>query len=423
MKLLHVSDWHLGRMTYNQPRAEDHDKVLAEIVSLARRENPDLICHTGDLFDSVRPGYEEMKRGLDALQELAALAPVVVVCGNHDSPALFRLFDQLLGPRSSIRFVDSARAPEDGGLLHFSSVDGERIRLAPLPFIHANRMVEAFEDSATWMTTYAERIQKIERSLDRGLKKGYNPATDILLFAAHLFVGGATFSRSERPIHISDSYATRLEHLPSVSYAAFGHIHKPQALPTTTVTGRYAGSPIPLDFGEEGESKVAVLVEARPGRAARVTTAPLSGGRPLRRFEGTIDELRAAAERIKRDLCLLTIRTEVPAIGLAEQVRDILPEATFLQINEACAANRTEVLTARDLPATGTEPGFKEMFHDYLVAGGTRGATVDGVLRTFEALIEAVEGEQVATFAEEALLAPLDTGPTPTPATSERSRT
>src|SRR5581483_5931490 len=183
MRLLHISDWHLGRMTYRHSRAPDHDAVLEETI-----------------------GYAEMRRGIDALQALAAIAPVVVVAGNHDSPALFRLFNRLQGEDRRIHFIDQARPPEDGGVLEFEGPGDEVIRLAPLPFVHANRMVERFEDPSTWMTTYADRIHLIEDALGRGLRDGYDPSRHILLFAAHLYVTGAHFSDSERSLHVSDTY-------------------------------------------------------------------------------------------------------------------------------------------------------------------------------------------------------------------------
>ena len=186
MKLLHTSDWHLGRMTYNKPRAEDHDDVISEILGVARGQKPDLILHTGDLFDVLRPAYADIERGLNALRELATLAPVVVVCGNHDSPALFRIFAGLLGKASRITFVDVPRHPSDGGILEYASADGERIRLAPLPFIHPNRVVDAFETPDRWNAHYADRVQNIESMLADGLKAGYDASRDILLFAAHL---------------------------------------------------------------------------------------------------------------------------------------------------------------------------------------------------------------------------------------------
>lgn len=405
MKLLHVSDWHLGRVTYNEPRSTDHDAVLFEIVDLARSAQPDVICHTGDLFDHVRPAYPDMVRAITVLQELAAIAPTVVVCGNHDSPALFSLFTQMLGTESRIRFIDKARGAEDGGVLHFECSGGEILRLAPLPFVHANRMVDAFEDPAHWMASYADRVHLIEAALARGLASGFDNRRDVAVFAAHLHVGGAHFSGSERPIHISDTYASRLEHLPTVSYAAFGHIHQPQALPGSVVTGRYAGSPIQLDFGEVGEQKSVVLVEAMPGRPPHVEVVNLKHGRPLRRLEGTLDELRSVAPTVGEELCLVTVHTETPAIALSEQILELLPEAVILQVHEVCAANRIEVLTKAS-SAADVEPGFEEMFRDYLAEQGTKGAAADRVIQTFASFVAAVDDELPPTFPEEALLVP-----------------
>lgn len=402
MKLLHVSDWHLGRTTYNASRAEDHEQALAEIVDIARRERPDLVVHTGDLFESLRPAYEDMDRGIRALLALADVAPVVVLCGNHDSPALFRLFAQLLGGDRRIQFVDRPRAADDGGILTFLSRRGETVRLATLPFIHANRMVPAFEKAETWMASYADRIQLIQENLWDGLREQANFATDVLLFATHLHVAGATFSRSERPIHITEHYASRSEHVPKVSYAAFGHIHKPQPLPHSE-NGWYAGSPIPLDFGEVGEEKMVILVEAEPGRPPHIQPVRLSGGRPLRRLEGTLDDLQAKASAVGKALCLVTVHTESPTADLSEKVRALLPEATLLQVVESCAARKVVALKKED--AQVAEPTFEELFREYLAETGTKGASVDRVVSAFSALLAAVEQEEEARFPEEALLA------------------
>ena len=115
-------------------------------MTLAQETKPHLIIHSGDLFDGPRPSYDDLSLGVSALQRLAAVAPVVVVCGNHDSPALFRLFTQLLGDGAPVRFVDVARVPEAGGILEFAGDRDEQIRLTTLPFIHANRLVTGFED-------------------------------------------------------------------------------------------------------------------------------------------------------------------------------------------------------------------------------------------------------------------------------------
>lgn len=393
MRLLHVSDWHLGRLTYRCSRAPDHEAVLAETVELARDVRPHLILHTGDVFDGLRPGYAEMTFAVEALEELAALAPVAVLAGNHDSPALFRLFDRLQGPEPRIRFLDRVRPPGEGGVLELPGAEGEVARLASLPFVHANRMVDRFEDPTTWTATYSDRIQRIEEALEGGLAAGYDPSRHVLLFAAHLYVSGARFSGSERPVHVSEAYATRLERLPNVSYAAFGHLHLPQPLPRRGVVGRYAGSPIPLDFGEERERKEVVVVEAEPGRPAAVTPYPLAGGRPLRTLTGTIEEIAERAPDAAGALCRVTVRTDEPIPDLAHLLADLLPGAELLEVNEDCAATRLDVVDASTVDVDA-EPGFAELFRAYLGERGTSGARADRVLRTFETLIRAVEAEE-----------------------------
>jgi exonuclease SbcD len=398
MKLLHTSDWHLGRVTYNASRAEDHDLAISQIADHARTLKPDLIVHSGDLFDGVRPAYVDLARGITALQELAVIAPVVVICGNHDSPALFDVLAQLLGPESRIKLVSRARLPEAGGILCFPTADDEIIRLAPLPFVHANRMLDGFEDPRTWSALYADRIHNVEDALARGLFDGFDMSRDVAVFAAHLYVGGAVLSGSERRIHIGDSYASRLEHLPPVTYAAFGHIHKPQPLPSSAVTGAYAGSPIQLDFGELGEEKRVVFVEARAGQPAEITSLPMSAGRPLWRFEGSLEELAKIAPAVGDVLGLVTIHSPKPSSDLHAQVGELLSRATVLQVYEVAANRRLATALAQ---APDGEATLDEMFRDYLSSQGTRGAAADRVMSTFETLLAAVEAEQQAAFPEE----------------------
>lgn len=400
MKLLHTSDWHLGRVTYNHPRSDDHDAVLREIVQIAQDRRPDLILHTGDLFDVVRPAYPDIERGMHALQELARVAPVVVVCGNHDSPALFRIFQNLLGEDARIRFVDRPRHPRSGGILEFSTAAGERIRLATLPFIHANRVVDAFDAPESWNADYAERVQGYEDILARGLEEGTDPATDILLFAAHLHVGGASFSGSERQITVAEAYATRSERIPAVTYAAFGHIHKPQRLPGP-VPGRYAGSPIQLDFGETDEEKQVVFVEASPGRPAEIEDIKLKGGRALMRVSGTIEEIRQKATAVGNALCLVTVHTERLIPELSRSVREALPDATVLEVFERSAEPSARIVTRAD-SEVHTEPSNRELFAEYVnqLAVRDRQKASD----VFTEILDALASEQEPQFTEEDLL-------------------
>ena len=124
MRLLHTSDWHLGKACYGFDRNAEHDVVLAEIVELARNYKPHLIIHSGDVWDQLRPSYLDLTRGVDALKELAAIAPTVVICGNHDSPALFELFMRLLSREHRLHFISQAKPAAAGGVLEFPAETG-----------------------------------------------------------------------------------------------------------------------------------------------------------------------------------------------------------------------------------------------------------------------------------------------------------
>ncbi len=398
MRLLHTADWHIGRSLMGYPRDEDIRGAIEEVVGTARVERPDLIVHAGDLFDGLRPGYDDLRWGVDALRELAAVAPTIVICGNHDAPALFGLLDRLLGPDSRLRFVPRALPPEMGGVIELPGPRDEVIRIAAIPFIHANRIVPLMEDPATWMTSYADRVDRVQRALTAGLSDGYDPGRHVLVLAAHLFVTGARFSTSERPLTVSDVYAAHAERLPQVSYAAFGHIHRPQRVPGA-VAGRYAGSVVQLDFGEVDEQKEVVIVDAEPGRPARVETRPVSARRPLRRIQGTLAEIQALAPSVGRSLCTVVVRTETVTPDLSHRVAELLPEAVLLNVQEDCAATRVRVLTEADAPGD-REPSFQELFREFVGARGTRAGSAERVVRCFDDLLAAVVQEEPAQVPE-----------------------
>jgi len=218
----------------------------------------------------------------------------------------------------------------------------------------------------------------------------------VLLFAAHLYIGGATYGRSERALHVSEAYASRPEALPAVSYAALGHIHKPQAL-GSGVPARYAGSPIQLDFGEEGEDKTTALVEAHPGRPAAIEVRPITSGRRLLSLESRLEDLAAHAEAARGMLVHVTVRSDEPIPDVGDQVRDLLRGAVILDVTEDVASRRLEVLSEAVADAAA-EQSIPQLFEAYLAEQATRGAPAARVLATFTALFEAAENETAAAL-------------------------
>jgi exonuclease SbcD len=382
-RVLHVSDWHVGATLYRCDRAADHEAVLAETVALARERAPDLVLHTGDVFDALMPGHRAMRLAVDTLSSLAEVAPVVVVAGNHDHPRLFEVFARLGGAASRVTFVPHVRPPGAGGILDLETEAGERLRIAPVPFIHANRFVDWFGDDTRIHATYADKVRAINRALHEGLVDGYDPSGDVLLYAAHLHVAGALLGGSERRVHVTAEYAAGADALPAVSYAALGHVHKPQEV-MGAVTAHYAGSPLALDFAECGEPKSLVLADCVPGRPAQVERLPLETGRPLRLLEGTLEEVEATAGAVGEAIVKVVVHSADPIDGLVDHVRALLPEATLVEVVEHVASRRLE--PAHLAGRAEREQTLDELFDDYLAEHGSRTAPAAMVKALWHAL-------------------------------------
>jgi exonuclease SbcD len=382
--LLHTSDWHVGKGLGNVDRLPDHRAALEAVVAAAREHRPDVILHTGDVFDGPRPGHEHVQLAVSALRELAAVAPTVVLAGNHDSQALFGVFTTLLGDDAPLRFISKGRKPGDGGIVQIETTGGERVRIAPLPFVHANRQVDWFGDPERFMGVYAERLRLICALLGEGLAEGHDPGRHVLVFAAHLYVSGAIKAGSERAVHVSDDYAVERAVLPGVSYIALGHIHRPQQLAGTPVT-HDAGSPIPLDFGEAGEAKSLVLVDAAPGAVTRTQRLAIDAGRPLHELRGTLADIQDAAADIGEAIVRVTVTSQDPIDNLQATVRELMPDATILEVLEDVASRRREVLTP-DTQEGERELTYEELLDAYLADVGTRNAAAAPVRDLFAAL-------------------------------------
>ena len=265
MKLLHTSDWHLGARLGRHDRTPDHVEALRGLLSLAESARPDLILHTGDLFDASRPPYEALELGVQALRRLSAIAPTLVLSGNHDSSVLLCVIDELAGAAAPRRLRLVTR-PE---VVEYPDIAPEPVAVACVPFIAPSAIANyATDDLSRFEGNYADGI----RTLNDGLldeAQRIVGTRGIVLYAAHLHVQGARPGKSERRITVGEDYATHVEGLQRALYCAFGHIHDPQLLPGGTAQGRYAGSLIPLDFGERRQAKRSTRPSSRTRPSCR----------------------------------------------------------------------------------------------------------------------------------------------------------
>ena len=328
MKLLHTSDWHLGAKLGRHDRTPDHVEALRGLLDLAESARPDLILHTGDLFDASRPPYEALELGVQALRRLSAVAPTLVLSGNHDSSVLLRVLDELAGAAQPRRL----RLVTQPQVVEFPDIAPEPVAVACVPFIAPSAIANyATDDPSRFEGNYADGVKTLnQRLLDEAHREA--GARGIVLYAAHLHVQGARPGKSERRITVGEDYATHVEGLQRALYCAFGHIHDPQLLPGGTAQGRYAGSLIPLDFGERRQAKQAVLVTIE--NDVQVDPHDLPGGRPLTEFAGTIAELERRGANGGLDGCILKARvvSDDPIPDLADRLADWSPQCVVFEL-------------------------------------------------------------------------------------------
>lgn len=320
MKILHTSDWHVGRRIRGRDRSDEHRSVLKEIAGLAAETAVDLTVVAGDTFDLSSPTAESELIVWRALLDLAEVAPVVVVAGNHDNP---RRLDAVapLSEMGSITMVGSPKRPEEGGVVEFGELG---IKVATLPFVSQRGIVKVEDlmgsDPDQHAGAYQERLRRVVGRMTEEM------TTDTVnLLVGHLTVYEAEPSGSERHTHVF-GYAVPAGIFPGhLSYVALGHLHRQQKVPHAGGMW-YSGSPLQLDFGEAGDRKGVLLAEASPGLPAKVTTLPLTSGRPLATLSGTLEEVLARAEEVQ-DAYVRVELTEKARVGLADEVRSAIPDA------------------------------------------------------------------------------------------------
>ena len=381
MKLLHTSDWHVGKVLKGQSRVDEQLTVLKEIVDIAEAEKPDLVIVAGDLHDTATPNAETEKIAIRALSALRRHAEaVVVVAGNHDhGPRLDAL--RTWADEAGITLRGTIGKAEDH-LITGVTPGGEAWRLAALPFVsqrYAVRASEMFELSAAEASaTYADHVARMIASLTAGFDDG---TETVNLVTAHLTVVGAKTGGGERDAHTIEVYSVPASVFPAtLHYVALGHLHRRQQVPGPCPV-HYCGSPLAIDFGEQENAPSVSIVEVSARKAAKVRAMPIASAAPLRTVRGTLAELSAV--EVDESAWLRVYVRERPRAGLREEVQALLPRALEVRIDP---------IALPDLDSAPAEPeragrSPRELFSEYLTA---RGIADDAVTNLFDRLYEEV---------------------------------
>jgi len=380
MKILHTSDWHIGKVLKGQSRVEEQLAVLAEVVGIAEAERPDLVIVAGDLYDTASPTAEAEKIVVRALSALRRHAPaVVVIAGNHDHGARLDAF-RTWADGAGVTLRGALGRAEDHLIAGVTGA-GEAWRLAALPFVsqrYAVRASEMFElTAAEASATYSDHIARLFAALTESFGDG---SETINLATAHLTVVGGKLGGGERDAHTIEAYAVPSTVFPaSTHYVALGHLHRRQQVAGPCPV-HYCGSPLAVDFGEEDNTPSVSIVEVSANRAAKVRAVPMTTAVALRTIRGTLSELAAA--RVDAAAWLRVYVREKPRAGLKEDVQALLPRTLEVRIDPQMLP---ELSSPNRVSNAGRSP--RELFAEYLT---TKNVADDAVGALFNRLYEEV---------------------------------
>jgi exonuclease SbcD len=277
MRLLHTSDWHLGRSLHRADLLGAQAAFVDHLVDTVRAERVDTVLVAGDVYDRALPPVEAVGLFDEALHRLSdAGARVVLISGNHDSARRLGVNARLLD-RAGVHLRTRTDGIADPVLV---ADEHGPVALYPLPYLEP-AAVAADLPGGTHAAVLGAALAAVRADL-----AGRGPVRSVVL--AHAWVHGGAASDSERDVSVGGVAAVSASLFDDLDYVALGHLHGPQTLAPHL---RYSGSPLAYSFSEAGHTKGSWLVELAADGLARVEQVPAPVARRLSLLRGTLPEL------------------------------------------------------------------------------------------------------------------------------------
>lgn len=310
MRILHTSDWHLGKRLDDFSRIEEQSAVLEEICEIADRELADVVLVSGDLFDTFNPSTEAVDLFYKSLKKLTANGsrPVIAIAGNHDSPDRIEAPDPL-ARECGIIFVgypNSIVSPYsiESGFSVLRSAEGFIELLIPGSSIPLRILITPYANeyrlkSFLGLDDSEAELRNVMQDSWKALADEYCDDKGINVLVSHLFMirkGGPVPDEpeDEKPIlHVGGAQAIFTENIPEqIQYTALGHLHRMHRVDDNSSSPvYYSGSPLAYSFSEANQKKYVLLIDASPGSPAVVNEIELTRNkRLLRKRAHGVDE-------------------------------------------------------------------------------------------------------------------------------------
>ena len=313
MKLIHLSDLHIGKRVNEYSMLEDQAYILLKIRGIIEEEKPDAVLIAGDVYDKSVPSAEAVQLLDDFLCALAEKGQqVFLISGNHDSPERLAFGGRLM-EASGIHM-----SPVYHGAVEPVYLEDEfgRVAIYLLPFVKPAHVRRYFPEETIESYTDAVRVAVRAMQADISVRN---------VLVTHQFVTGAERSESEE-LSVGGSDNVDASVFDDFDYVALGHIHGPQKIGRETL--RYCGTPLKYSFSEAKHEKSVTVVELKGKGDVTVRTIPLEPLHDMREIRGTYEELteKSYYEGTKTDDYLhITLTDEEDIIGAVDKLSVIYP--------------------------------------------------------------------------------------------------
>jgi exonuclease SbcD len=335
VRILHTSDWHLGRQFHGQSMLAHQSVFLDHLIQTVKAEEVDLVVVAGDVFDRALPPVDAVALADDALARLAASrARVVVTSGNHDSAIRLGLNARLIDAAGVHLRTDPERVDEPVLLVD----DHGTVAVYGIPYLEPDLLREPWGLPArSHQAVLGVATDRIRADL------AARPAGTRSIVVAHAFVAGGAASDSERDIAVGGVAVVPSALFEGFDYTALGHLHGRAAL---TDTVRYSGSPLAYSFSEADHVKGSWLIDLGPGAeplTARFVEAPVP--RRLARLSGELETLLTDPrfDEHVHDWLQVSLTDAVRPVQAMARLQTRFPHTVALQFSPVGAAERTAV--------------------------------------------------------------------------------
>ena len=323
MRLLHTSDWHLGRSFHGTGTLAAQRMFVDNLEKTVRGEQVDIVLVSGDVYDRALPGVDVVSLFDEALGRLReAGAEVIISSGNHDSATRLGFGGRILergGVHLRTRIEDVARP-----VLFPLGKDAE-LAVYGIPYLEPRVVADALGAEPAHSSVTRAAVRLIEEDLRRRRSSG--AVRSVVM--AHTFASGGISSDSERELAVGGLGAVPLDLFDAFDYTALGHLHGQQKLSPTV---RYSGSPLAYSFSEARQTKGAWLVDITADGLGAVTPVQWPAPKELAVLRGRLDELLVdrSLDSAEQAYCSVTLTDPERPPRAMERLRGRFPDTLVL---------------------------------------------------------------------------------------------